>query len=87
MPTFSTTKSISTISKPTLLKIEPKKFKKLIVPSLEAAKLGQHILSRREILRYITSEAGKRATEVMSLLNFSEIEKLRKVFVNLTINF
>jgi len=36
-------------------------------------------LSRREIIRYVLSEPGKRATEVQTLLRLDEIEKLRTV--------
>lgn len=41
----------------------------------------QNILSRDEILKYIASEAGKRAEEVQAVLNIEEIEDLRKLFV------
>src|SRR5271170_7543817 len=36
-------------------------------------------LSRREIIRYVLSEPGKRAIEVQALLRLDEIEKLRTV--------
>jgi len=69
------------IKRPSFLKIEPKEDENLVKPYLDSATLGLHILSRREILKYVTSEAGKRAKEVMSLLNLSEIENYRSTLV------
>jgi recombinational DNA repair ATPase RecF len=69
------------ISQSSSLKIKPKGNESLVKPSLEIAALGLHVLSRREILRYITSEAGKRAKEIMSLLNLTNIENLRATLV------
>ena len=43
---------------------------------------GQNVLSRDEILKYIASEAGKRAEEIQAVLNLNEIEDLRKCFVS-----
>ena len=69
------------INKPSSLKVKPKEHETLLEPYLETAALGLHILSRREILKYITAEAGKRAKEIMSLLNLAEIENIRATFV------
>src|SRR5712691_3080611 len=44
----------------------------LIRPIVDIAARGQHILSRREILKYVAAEAGKRAAEVQSILNLSQ---------------
>jgi energy-coupling factor transporter ATP-binding protein EcfA2 len=52
----------------------------LIKPILELALKGQHVLSRREILKYVAAEGGKRAAEVQALLNLSELEDIRKSF-------
>lgn len=46
------------------------------------AKRGQHVLTRRDILKYITSEASTRAQEIQELLNITDIEKIRKTFVS-----
>ncbi|MGC1606002.1 MAG: AAA family ATPase [Candidatus Acidiferrum sp.] len=54
--------------------------RKLLEPILQLASQGQHVLSRREILRYVAAEAAKRATEVQALLNLSELEDIRKAF-------
>lgn len=71
------------VNKPTNLKIEPESDEKLILSYLAMAELGQHILSRREILRYVTAEAGKRAKEIQGLLDLTEIENLRAMFVSI----
>ena len=48
---------------------------------IRLAKQGVHILSRREILKYITADANTRAREIQELLNVTEIEETRKSFV------
>lgn len=50
-------------------------------PVMMLAKRGQHILTRRDILRYITAEASTRAQEIQELLNITEIEEIRKTLV------
>lgn len=67
------------MSSPTAL-ICSAEHKELIGPMLQLASLGQHVLSRREILRYVAAEAGKRAGEVQALLNLSDLEEIRKSF-------
>ncbi len=47
----------------------------------DLAKRRPHILTRREILRYIAAEPGKRAAEVQAVLDLSDIEDIRKAFV------
>jgi DNA repair exonuclease SbcCD ATPase subunit len=66
---------------PTSFKVSPQSEKQFITPYLKIAALGQHLLSRREILRYITAEAGVRAKEIQSLLNLSNIEAIRSTLV------
>ncbi len=58
-----------------------------IEPIMELAKQGQHVLTRREILRYVTSEGGSRAQEIQSLLNISEVEDIRKSLVKVQNKF
>lgn len=48
---------------------------------LEIAQRGQHVLTRREILQYITSDASTRAQQIQHLINVSEIEDMRKALV------
>ena len=57
------------------------KFESLISPALEVSNLGQHKLSRREILKYIMATAGSRASEIHSLLDLEMIDKTRKSLV------
>lgn len=51
---------------------------------LDIASRGQHVLTRREILRYVTSEPGTRAEEIQILLNIYEVEKIRQNFVKIS---
>lgn len=74
------------IKRPTTLKVKPKEHKGLVESCLKIADLGQHSLSRREILRFITAESGKRAKEIMSLLDLSNIENIRSTFVSIKNN-
>lgn len=50
-------------------------------PIMMLAKRGQHVLTRRDILRYITAKASTRAQEIQELLNITEIEEIRKTLV------
>jgi recombinational DNA repair ATPase RecF len=50
-------------------------------PVLALARRGQHVLTRREILKYVTAEASTRAQEIQALLNISEVESIRKALV------
>ncbi len=45
------------------------------------AKRGQHVLTRGEILKYITAESGSRAKRIQTLLNVSDIEDIRSALV------
>lgn len=50
------------------------------------ARRGQHVLTRREILHYVTSEGGTRAQEIQELLNLTEVENIRKNLVKVSNN-
>jgi DNA repair exonuclease SbcCD ATPase subunit len=54
---------------------------------LELAFRGHHVLTRKEILEYITSEGNKRAESIQKILNLSEIEKIRKNLVSVQTDF
>lgn len=56
-------------------------------PILTLAQSGQHVLTRREILKYITAEPRTRAEEIQELLNISEIEEIRRAFVSVENDF
>jgi len=45
------------------------------------AEKGQHVLARREILKYIHSEPRNRAEQIQDLLNLSDIEDVRRTLV------
>lgn len=49
---------------------------------LEIATRGHHVLSRRDILKYVTAQRGERAKEIQALLNLENIERFRQVFVS-----
>ena len=46
----------------------------------EIVRRGGLILTRRDILRYVTAEAGTRANEIQTLLNLADIEAIRESF-------
>lgn len=50
----------------------------IFLPIENIASRGQHVLTRREILRFITSEGGKRAEDIQSLMDLAEVEAIRK---------
>jgi recombinational DNA repair ATPase RecF len=58
-----------------------------LAPILEVAQRGQHVLTRREILKYITAEPSTRAQEIQTLLDVNEIEKIRRSLVRVRNNF
>ena len=68
------------MGKPGTLKCD-KTIRGCLQPILDLARRGQHVLTRREILKYITAEAGTRAQEIQALLNVSELEDIRKALV------
>lgn len=49
--------------------------------SYRLAERGQHVLTRREILRFVTTEAGSRAQDIQHLLNLTPTETIRKALV------
>ena len=52
-----------------------------IDPILNLAKQKQYILTRRDILRYITANPSTRAQQIQELLNIQDIEKIRRNLV------
>lgn len=53
----------------------------VLEPIQELASRGQHVLTRREILNYVTSDAGTRAKQIQNLLKIDEVEVTRKKLV------
>ncbi|MBN1693121.1 MAG: AAA family ATPase [Dehalococcoidales bacterium] len=71
------------MDKPTDVEINCEKDSKEFVEFvLWNAQRGQHVLARREILKYIHSEAGNRAKRIQELLNLSDIESIRGALVS-----
>jgi recombinational DNA repair ATPase RecF len=56
-------------------------------PIMVLARRGQHVLTRREVLKYITAEGSTRAQEIQDLLNITEIEEIRKSLVRVQNDF
>lgn len=53
-------------------------------PVLDFASRGMHVLTRRNLLRFITATAGDRSTQIQALLNIAEIEKIRSALKSAT---
>jgi len=51
-------------------------------PILNLANRGQHVLTRREIIKYITSDGRTRADGIQSLLDINDLEDIRKNLVS-----
>lgn len=68
------------IAQPNQLDCDPPQFKKQVEELGQLALHGHHVLTRREILRYITAEEGTRAQEIQALLDLSEVEDIRQSF-------
>ncbi|GAI83116.1 unnamed protein product, partial [marine sediment metagenome] len=69
------------MDKPGLLQCGNQKDKQHLAPILSVALRGQHVLTRREILKYITAEPGDRAQGIQSILDLKDIEEIRKTLV------
>ncbi len=74
------------IGQPTNLEYD-KSIESYLKPILELAKRGHYILTRKEILKYITSTPGNRAQQIQDLLNLNEIESIRKRLVKISNKF
>jgi hypothetical protein len=61
--------------------------KSLLDPITDLAQRRQHILTRREILRYITAEPSTRAEQIQELLNITDVEDVRKALVRVQNEF
>lgn len=62
-------------------------FKELIESIITIAQRGQHVLTRKDILRYVASEASTRAREIQELLNITKIENIRSCLVRVVTYF
>ena len=64
-------------------KYETNSTKKKINPYLDYARQGQHILTRGEILKYISCTPGDRNKRLQALLKMNDITKVRSTLVTL----
>ena len=64
------------VSDPNHLSCHPTATEKLTA-ALSLAIRGQHVLSRREILKFVTAEGSTRAQQIQQLLNVSQAETIR----------
>lgn len=55
---------------------------KAVKPRIEIACRGQHVLTRKGLLNFITSQPKTRAETIQTLLNLSEIERVRTTLQN-----
>ncbi len=53
----------------------------LIDPVIELASRGQHVLTRREILNYVTADSGTRGKQIQTLLKITDVEKTRNILI------
>ena len=81
---------LSGIDEPVKIKREMSKPKKLICddeyvdflkPVQELASRGQHVLTRREILNFVTADANRRGKQIQSLLKINEVDLTRQRLV------
>ena len=56
-------------------------------PVIELAKRGQFVLTRKQILNFITAQPANRADAIQTLLNIQEIETIRKKLVKIRNKF
>jgi hypothetical protein len=75
------------IATPGVLEYSDQKAKPYIEPALSIAARGQYVLTRREILKYITAEPGNRAIDIQTILDLREIEDIRKNLVKIQNQF
>lgn len=54
----------------------------VLEPVLDVARLGQYVLARREILKFVTATGGNRAKWIQSLMRLDSLETMRSVLVS-----
>jgi recombinational DNA repair ATPase RecF len=75
--TFSLSRALA---KPQVL-IFPREHEEQLRPVLEVMRTGQYVLTRREILRFITSTGAERAKWIQILLRLESLETMRSTLV------
>lgn len=67
------------LAQPKVLDVVPAEATSVVDPSIVLAGRRQHVLTRREILDYITATAGSRAEQIQKLLGIEDIPAVRLV--------
>ena len=70
-----------TLAQPRALGITPAEATSAVDPMIALASRGQHVLTRRQILDYITTTAGNRAEQIQKLLGMEDVPAVRLVLV------
>ena len=87
--------NLSGIDEPVEIKREMSKPKSLICneeyvdflkPVQELASRGQHVLTRREILNFVTADANRRGKQIQNLLKINEVDLTRQKLVKVRNN-
>ncbi|MGC9517478.1 MAG: AAA family ATPase [Methanomicrobiales archaeon] len=58
----------------------------LLKPVQELASRGQHVLTRREILNFVTADAHRRGKQIQNLLKINEVDATRQILVKVRNN-
>lgn len=59
----------------------PEHAQKALTPILEVADRGQYVLTRRDILKYITAGPNDRLKQIQEILKLNHVEEIRKALV------
>ena len=59
----------------------PEEAKSVLAKASDAIRSGAFVLTRRDILRYIAAEAGKRADEIEELLDLNDVDDVRSTLL------
>lgn len=75
------------VARPSKLEYDSQAVKPQLEKIIDLAQRGLHILTRRELIKYITADAKTRAQEIEALLNIDEVGKIRQTLVKVQNNF
>lgn len=74
------------VAHPGKLECTPASARSKLEAILTLAQRGQHVLTRREILKFITAQPKNRAEQIQELLDLAEVENTRQALVKVTNN-
>lgn len=75
------------VASPGILVCDNDEAQQLLKRISSLARRKTHILTRREILRFITADGGDRATQIQEILNISELVDVRETLVKVRNSF